>query len=108
MGHGLQKVRTEFEGNKEKADRVFSCRCERCEKNRHGDWSDISKAGSRLGRSPKPGLPRTPTDAAKTPQQRSFDFAQDFGSRLPPSTPLRVTPAKRLSFTKNRPGSVNP
>jgi len=32
---------------------------------------------------PKPGLPGTPTDAARTPQQRSFDFAQDFGCGLP-------------------------
>jgi hypothetical protein len=31
---------------------------------------------------PKPGLPGTPTDAAKTPQQRSFGFAQDLACGL--------------------------
>jgi len=54
---------------------------------------------------PKPGLPGTPTDAAKTPQQRSFDFAQDFPSactsgqalRVPARLDASLTPAKRLN-----------
>jgi hypothetical protein len=47
------------------------------------------------------GISARGSDAAKTPQQGSFDFAQDFacGSR---SAKRLAHTRKRLNFTKNR------
>jgi hypothetical protein len=50
---------------------------------------------------PKPGLPGTPTDAARTPQHKVLRLRSGFRLRV-------QTPAKRLNFTKKGAHSVIP